>query len=75
LHASVFPDVLELDEILDSSIDGIGLENVLSIIKNKQIEDNSKIFIVSHRNEISDIDVDNAYLLEKINGYSEFKRL
>ena len=52
IKAGVFPNILLLDELLDSSVDAIGLTNVLRIIKAKQMEDNNKIFIISHRKEV-----------------------
>lgn len=71
LKTGIFPDILLLDEILDSSIDGGGLNNILKIIKTKQYEDKSKTFIITHRTEISDMDVDNTYIVSKNNsGFS-----
>lgn len=70
IQAGVFPDVLLLDEILDSSVDSYGLEKIMGIVKLKQREDESKTFLVSHRKEVSDIDVDRCYLIEKKDGFS-----
>lgn len=70
LKTGIFPDVLFLDEILDSSIDSGGLSNILRIIKTKQDEDKSKVFIITHRTEISDVDVDNTYIINKKDGFS-----
>jgi len=70
VKAGVFPDILELDELLDSSIDGYGLRKIMRIVRMKQIEDDLKIFLVSHRKEVNDVNVDRVYLIEKINGYS-----
>jgi len=74
LKTGVFPDVLLLDEILDSSIDGGGLANILKIIKTKQHEDKSKVLIITHRTEISDVDVDNTYVISKKNGFSVIEK-
>jgi DNA repair exonuclease SbcCD ATPase subunit len=68
--AGVFPDVLELDELLDSSIDSYGLKKIMQIVRMKQEQDNLKIFLVSHRKEVNDISVDRTILVEKVNGYS-----
>jgi DNA repair exonuclease SbcCD ATPase subunit len=70
VKAGVFPDILELDELLDSSIDSFGLQKVMEIVKMKQRDDNLKIFLVSHRKEVNDVDVDRTYIVEKIGGYS-----
>lgn len=75
LKTGIFPDVLLLDEILDSSIDGGGLTNVLNIIKTKQQEDKSKVFIITHRTEISDMEVNNTYEITKENGFSLIHKL
>ena len=59
-----------MDEILDSSVDGKGIDKLMEIIKTKQHEENSKVFIISHRDEIGDeFDADNTYFVEK-DGYS-----
>lgn len=70
IQAGVFPDVLELDELLDSSIDGQSLEKVMEIVKFKQLEDNLKVFLVSHRKEVDEIEVDRKYKVIKSNGFS-----
>ena len=74
LQAGVFPDILLLDELLDSSVDGIGLEDILNMVKIRQYEDKSKVFLITHRQEIDDIDVDRTYLVEKRNGFSYIMR-
>jgi DNA repair exonuclease SbcCD ATPase subunit len=70
VKAGIFPDILELDELLDSSIDSYGLERIMQIVRVKQEEDNLKIFLVSHRKEVNDVSVDRTFLIEKVNGYS-----
>lgn len=75
IKTGIFPDVLLLDEILDSSIDGGGLANILKITQTKQHEDKSKVFIITHRTEITDVDVDNTYLISKNNGFSVIERM
>jgi DNA repair exonuclease SbcCD ATPase subunit len=70
VKAGIFPDILELDELLDSSIDSYGLERIMQIVRMKQEEDNLKIFLVSHRKEVNDVGVDRTFLIEKVNGYS-----
>ena len=70
LKAGIFPDILVTDELLDSSIDSYGIEKLMKIVKWKQQEDSLKIFLISHRKEVSDIDVDRTYLVEKVSGFS-----
>lgn len=70
LQAGVWPDIVIMDEILDSSVDGKGIDKLMEIIKTKQREESSKIFIISHRDEIGDeFDADYTYFVEK-DGYS-----
>lgn len=74
LKTGIFPDVLLLDEILDSSIDSGGLANILRIIQTKQKQDKSKTFIITHRTEINELDVDNVYVVSKNNGFSTIEK-
>jgi DNA repair exonuclease SbcCD ATPase subunit len=70
IQAGIFPDILELDEILDSSLDSYSIEKVMQILKIKQQEDGSKMFLVSHRKEVNDVDIDRIYIAEKKDGFS-----
>jgi DNA repair exonuclease SbcCD ATPase subunit len=70
VQTGLFPDILVTDEIFDSSIDYQGLSNIMRIIKAKQIEDKSKIFLVTHREEVEIINADNIYFVEKRDGFS-----
>jgi DNA repair exonuclease SbcCD ATPase subunit len=58
------------DEILDSSIDDSGRVSVLEILKEKSI--NTPIYIISHRNKMSDL-IDNEIVLEKHNDFTFLK--
>lgn len=69
-QAGSYLDILVLDELLDSSIDSFGLEKTVDIVKLKQKEDNLKVFVVSHREEIGMFEFDRAYNVEKENGFS-----
>lgn len=70
VQSGLFPDILILDELLDSSIDGIGMDQIMKIIKTKQNESNKKVFIISHRQEIDAELIDNQYKVIKEDGYS-----
>ncbi len=70
LQSGVFPDIIIFDEILDSSIDAKGLTSLLDIIRNKQSKENLKIYLITHRQEISDLEVDKTYLAKKEKGFS-----
>ena len=69
-QAGSYLDVLVLDELLDSSIDSHGIEKTFDIIKLKQREDNLKVFVVSHREEVADFGSDNTYKVTKEDGFS-----
>jgi len=74
IKAGVFPDLLSLDELLDSSVDSVGLSSILDIVRTRQEDDNSKIFIITHRQEMDESTViDNTYLIERHGGFSYIK--
>lgn len=68
VQAHIWPDILIMDEILDSSVDTASIGKLMDIVKTKQAEDRTKVFIISHRQEIDE--VDNIYFIRKENGYS-----
>jgi len=70
-QAGLFPDMLVFDELLDSSIDSTGMDQIMKIIKIKQKEFGGKIFIISHRSEIDAELIDNEYKILKEGGYSK----
>lgn len=69
-QAGSYLDILVLDELLDSSIDSYGIEKTFDIIRLKQREDNLKVFVVSHREEVADLGADNIYRVVKEDGFS-----
>lgn len=71
VQAGLFPDILIFDELLDSSIDGVGINQLMSIIKYKQKELNNKTFVITHRNEVDSELIDTEYKVVKSNGYSK----
>jgi DNA repair exonuclease SbcCD ATPase subunit len=71
LQSGIWPDTIVMDEVLDSSIDSKGIEKIMGIIRAKQIEQNNKIFIISHREEMDQFEPDNIYFVEKSDGYSK----
>lgn len=70
IKAVVDPDMLILDELLDSSVDAVGLSSILNIVRVRQHEDSNKVFIITHRQEVNDLDVDNIYKVKRIEGFS-----
>lgn len=70
-QSGIFPDLLVFDELLDSSIDSRGINELMKIVKTKQKEFGGKVFIISHRDEIDNEMVDHQYKVIKENGYSK----
>ena len=75
LQFGIFPDVLLLDEILDSSIDKNGIDKIMRIVWLRQLEDKSKIFIVTHRSDWSELTDMRKYKVEKEGGFSSIKEI
>lgn len=74
-QAGSYLDILVLDELLDSSIDSFGLEKTMDIVRLKQREDDLKVYIVSHREEVGAFEADNIYQVTKENGMSTIERV
>jgi DNA repair exonuclease SbcCD ATPase subunit len=64
---SVNTNLLILDEVFDSSLDGFGTEEFLKIIK-YTIKD-ANIFVISHKTGLDD-KFDNVIKFEKVKGFS-----
>ena len=67
LKNSVNTNLLILDEVFDSSLDGFGTEEFLKIIK-YTIKD-ANIFVISHKTGLDD-KFDNVIKFEKVKGFS-----
>jgi DNA repair exonuclease SbcCD ATPase subunit len=55
------------DELFDSALDEVGVEKILTILKQKVEKHQESIYIISHKNNTRN-SVDNVILLEKLNG-------
>ena len=55
------------DELFDSALDEVGVEKILTILKQKVEKHKESIYIISHKNNTRNT-VDNVILLEKVNG-------
>jgi DNA repair exonuclease SbcCD ATPase subunit len=77
IQAGIYPDVLILDELLDTSVDSSGLNNILTLIKKKQEEDNLKVYLITHRKEVesSGIEFERSYTILKEEGFSYLKSI
>ena len=64
---SVSTNLMVLDEVFDSSLDGQGTEEFLKIIK--YVIEDANIFVISHKTGLDDR-FENVVRFEKIKGFS-----
>jgi DNA repair exonuclease SbcCD ATPase subunit len=64
---SVNTNLLIMDEVFDSSLDGFGTEEFLKIIR--YVIKNANIFVISHKSDLHD-KFDNVIKFDKIKGFS-----
>ena len=64
-------NLLFIDELIDTGMDAIGVENSMAILKKINRERRKTIFLVSHRDELSSR-VTNVLRVVKENGYTSF---
>jgi ABC-type lipoprotein export system ATPase subunit len=70
--SSLKTNICIIDEILDSAIDTVTLNSVMSILKNKSKIDNQSIYVISHREGLAESDIfDHKIRIEKENGNSK----
>lgn len=67
---SVVTNLLIMDEVFDSSLDGLGTDEFMKIIK--FIVKDANIFIISHKNELHD-KFEKVLEFEKVKGFSKLK--
>jgi ABC-type lipoprotein export system ATPase subunit len=71
LQNNVYYNVQFYDELLDTSLDASGVENVIKLL-NEFVEKNSYgIYVISHRKECSKFAKGEVVYLEKNNGITE----
>jgi len=70
LKNSISTNLLIMDEVFDSSLDGFGTEEFLKIIRFVVKEAN--IFIISHKNELHE-KFENVLEFHKVKGFSQLK--
>jgi DNA repair exonuclease SbcCD ATPase subunit len=70
LHAKTILGIAVYDEILDTSLDADGVQKLMDIVRVKQRDTNNCVLIISHRDEIKELDFDNYVMVEKENGFS-----
>ena len=64
---SVNTNLLIMDEVFDSSLDGLGTDDFLKIIK--YVITDANIFVISHKTGMEDR-FENVFKFEKVKGFS-----
>jgi len=59
-----------LDEMIDSSFDSVSLMNIMDIIKTRQQDMDSCVYIITHKDEVKDFEFDSYISLTKKDGFS-----
>lgn len=75
LNGKIHSNIFIIDEMLDSNVDTICIENVMKILKRKSVETHQNIFIISHRSELADNEGywNNIIKVTKENGQSTYE--
>lgn len=67
-------NVLILDEYFDSAIDPLCVESILGVLQDYKESMNQNIFVISHRQEVSQDYFNRVVTVEKTNGISKIAR-
>lgn len=72
LQNSVDTNILVLDEVLDTAMDNEGIENFLTYLKDgfKVMYPDKAVYIITHRNNLSDDFYDKMIMLQKKDGFT-----
>ena len=69
-HDSI--NVCMLDEVLDVGLDSVGVQNAARMLKHKARQEDLALYIISHRDEVSNI-FDNRMVVQMEKGFSSIK--
>jgi DNA repair exonuclease SbcCD ATPase subunit len=69
-HDSI--NVCMLDEVLDVGLDSVGVQNAARMLKRKSRDEDLALFIISHRDEVSNI-FDRRMIVQMEKGFSSVK--
>jgi energy-coupling factor transporter ATP-binding protein EcfA2 len=77
LQNSIDTNILVLDEVLDTAMDGEGVENFLVYLKEgfKSLYPDKSVYIITHRKELSEDYYDRMIVLEKKNGFTNISKI
>jgi DNA repair exonuclease SbcCD ATPase subunit len=70
LKNSISTNLLSMDEVFDSSLDGLGTDEFFKIIR--YMVSDANIFIISHKNELHE-KFENVLEFHKVKGFSQLK--
>lgn len=62
-------NLMFIDELVDSGMDSVGIENSMSVLKSMGREMNRNVFLISHRDELASR-VNNVLMVVKENGFT-----
>lgn len=65
-------NVCMLDEVLDVGLDSVGVQNAAKMLKRKATDENLTLFIISHRDEVSNI-FDNRMIVRMEKSFSSVR--
>ena len=65
---SVNTNLLIMDEVFDSSLDGLGTDDFLKIIK--YVIKDANVFVISHKTDLDKDSFGNIIIFEKVKGFS-----
>lgn len=72
-QSNVILNVSVFDELFDSALDGNGIADIVSLLKETSILNNEAYYIITHRPEHIDTNEFNIIHLEKVNGLTIIK--
>jgi DNA repair exonuclease SbcCD ATPase subunit len=70
-RSGITSNLLILDEYIDGNIDSLGINGIISILKEFLLLYGQKIYVISHRSEVAEEIFNNKIIVEKTNGISE----
>ena len=65
-------NLMVLDEVLDTSVDSLGVQALLNIIHSRQKTNNDSVYVITHRNEIDEFTFDSVV---RIMNEDKFSRI
>lgn len=74
-RSRITSNILILDEFFDGNVDPLAIENTMDILKTFVRNTKQKIYVVSHRLEVSDDSFNHIIQVEKRNNVSKIRKL